>query len=139
MKAVPDCIFCKIASGQLPCEKILEDEYSLAFMDIGPVVLGHTLLVPRQHGETIEDLPEDTAAGMLKNLPRLVRAVRLGTGCEGVNVLQNNGRIAGQVVPHVHFHIIPRDKGSEFQFNWPAGRYEEGQMQEIAGNIRDNL
>jgi len=135
----PNCIFCKIASGQIPATKVLEDEYAVAFLDIGPLAEGHTLLIPRDHFETVDQMSSEKVGGMLRHLPALVKAVRASTGCEGVNVLQNNGRIAHQVVMHVHFHVIPRNRGDEFHFNWPAGRYPEGRMEQLAQAIRENL
>lgn len=135
----PDCIFCKIVAGDIPCEKLIEDDAALSFMDIAPLAEGHALLVPREHYETTDRMPSDIAAAVLKHLPSLVKAVQAATGCEGVNVLQNNGKVAHQEVPHVHFHVIPRDKGDAFQFNWPAGSYPEGRMAELAEGIRRAL
>ncbi len=135
----PDCVLCKIVSGEIPCVKILEDDVALALMDIGPLAEGHVLLIPTEHAETIDDLTADQAGALLRHLPALVRGVRGATGCEGVNVLQNNGRVANQIVPHVHFHIIPRNAGDEFHFNWPAGKYPPGRVEEIGQKIRDNL
>lgn len=135
----PDCVLCKIVAGEIPCVKVLQDDVALALMDIGPLAEGHVLLIPRQHVETIDDLTADEAAALLRHLPALVGGVSGATGCEGVNVLQNNGRVANQVVPHVHFHIIPRNAGDEFHFNWPAGKYPPGRSEEIARKIRDNL
>lgn len=134
-----DCIFCKIIAGDIPATKLLEDDAALAFMDIGPVAPGHALLIPKWHCESIDDLPAEVAAEVLRHLPALVSAVRKATQAEGVNVLQNNGRIAGQLVPHVHFHIIPRQPGDEFHFNWPAGKYPPGRLEELAEDIRQNL
>jgi len=134
-----DCVFCKIVTGEIPAVKVLEDEESLAFLDVGPLAEGHLLLIPKKHYETLDQVPARTAGAMLSNLPVLVRAVREATGCEGVNVLQNNGRVAHQFVPHVHFHVIPRSTGDEFHFNWPAGRYAEGRAEELARAIRDKL
>ena len=135
----PDCVLCKIVSGEIPCVKILEDDVALALRDIGPLAEGHVLLIPTEHAETIDDLTADQAGALLRHLPALVRGVRGATGCEGVNVLQNNGRVANQIVPHVHFHIIPRNAGDEFHFNWPAGKYPPGRAEKIARKIRDNL
>ncbi len=134
-----DCLFCKIVAGEIPCCKVHEDDVSLAFMDIGPLGEGHVLLIPKSHFFTLDEMSADVAAGVLSNLPALVKAVVSAVGCEGVNVLQNNGSIAGQLVPHVHFHIIPRYAGDEFHFNWPAGSYAEGQMDSLAAKIRENL
>ena len=135
----PDCIFCKIAAGEIPCAEVLADEASLAFMDIGPLADGHVLLIPRDHYVTLDEMPADVAAAMLAHLPALAKAVRAATGCDGYNVLQNNGPVAHQVVPHVHFHIIPRHSGDAFQFNWPAGEYPEGKCERIADAIRKQL
>jgi histidine triad (HIT) family protein len=135
----PDCIFCKIAAGDIPAEKIIEDDTCVAFMDISPLAEGHVLLVPKVHYVTLDRMPADAAGTMLKHLPALVRAVQAATGCDGVNILQNNGRVAHQVVPHVHFHVIPRRSGDAFHFNWPAGAYPKGRMAQLAQEIRAAL
>ena len=137
--ADPDCIFCKIAAGQIPAAKVLEDDAAVAFLDVGPLAEGHLLLIPKAHAATIDDLSAEQAGAALKHLPALVKAVRAATGCEGVNILQNNGRVAHQVVMHVHFHIIPRSSGDAFRFNWPAGRYAEGRIEQLAEEVRKNL
>jgi len=139
VKTDPDCIFCKIVAGDVPCTKLLEDDSALAFLDIGPLAVGHALLIPKAHYETVEQMPAELAGAVLKHLPALAAAVRKATGCEGLNVLQNNGRVAHQVVPHVHFHLIPRSSGDAFHFNWPAGKYEEGQIERLAESIRSHL
>ena len=139
MSQKSDCIFCRIAAGDISAEKVLEDEACVAFMDVGPLAEGHVLLIPKGHYETLDQVPPEAAGAMLRHLPALVRAVRSATGCEGANVLQNNGRVAHQVVPHVHFHVIPRNAGDAFHFNWPAGNYREGRMAQIAEQIRRGL
>ena len=134
-----DCIFCKIAAGAIPSARVLEDGAALAFLDIGPLAQGHVLLIPKGHFATLDQMPPDAAAGLLRHLPALVRAVQAATGCQGVNVLQNNGAAAHQEVAHVHFHIIPRNAGDAFHFNWPAGKYPPGRAEELAGAIRSKL
>ncbi len=134
-----DCIFCKIVAGEIPCAKLLDDEAGVAFLDIGPLARGHVLLIPRGHYVTLDEMPADAAGALLRHLPALAKAVRQVTGCEGFNVLQNNGRIAHQVVQHVHFHVIPRSAGDEFHFNWPGGAYESGQIEALADQIRAAL
>jgi histidine triad (HIT) family protein len=134
-----DCIFCRIAAGEIPCTKVFEDASCVAFLDIGPLAEGHLLLIPKTHAATIDELPAEQAGAMLRNLPALVKAVRAATGCEGVNVLQNNGRVAHQVVMHVHFHVIPRKAGDEFHFNWPTRKYPPGRGEELAACIRKHL
>jgi histidine triad (HIT) family protein len=134
-----DCLFCRIVAGEIPAVRILEDEACLAFMDIGPLAGGHVLLIPKQHAATLDQMAPSTAGAMLRHLPSLTRAVQAATGCEGVNILQNNGPVAHQVVMHVHFHVIPRNAGDAFNFNWPAGTYAEGEIERIARGIRDHL
>lgn len=134
-----DCIFCRIARGEIPAMKVLEDAACLAFLDIGPLAEGHVLLIPKAHAQTLDQLSPDQAAAMLRHLPALVRAVRAATGCAGVNVLQNNGKAAHQEVPHVHFHVIPRNPGDAFGFNWPAGKYPPGRAEQLVQAIREGL
>lgn len=134
-----NCIFCKIAAGEIPATKVYEDDVCLAFMDIGPLAEGHVLLIPKKHAETIDQMSPEQAGEMLRQLPLLVKAVQKATGAAGVNVLQNNGKAAHQEVPHVHFHIIPRKPGDAFHFNWPAGSYPQGRMESLAEEIRQGL
>ena len=108
-------------------------------MDISPLGEGHVLLIPKAHYATVDQMPADAAAGLLRHLPALVRAVQAATGCQGVNVLQNNGAAAHQAVGHVHFHIIPRNSGDAFHFNWPAGKYPPGKAEELAASIRSKI
>jgi histidine triad (HIT) family protein len=135
----PECIFCKIVAGEIPCTKVLEDAAALAFMDIGPLAEGHVLLIPKDHHEQADSMPADLAGQLLRHVPALVGAVKQATGAPGVNVLQNNGKAARQEVPHVHFHFIPRKPGDAFDFNWPAGSYPQGRAQELADQIRNAL
>ncbi len=139
MHSDPDCIFCKIVAGEIPCCAILETDDALAFLDVGPLAPGHVLLIPKTHAQTLDQLDSSAMAATARLLPRLVKAVKLATGCKGLNIIQNNGEIAGQVVPHVHFHLIPRTSGDAFTIPWPAGSYPDGAMDEIAGAIRSHL
>jgi histidine triad (HIT) family protein len=120
----PACIFCKIVHGLIPAERVLETPEAIAFLDIGPLNPGHVLLIPRDHFAALPDLPDHLAAATAALLPRLCRAVRDATGAAGLNVLVNTGRVAGQSVDHVHWHVIPRHEGDPLHWPWPAGRYE---------------
>ena len=105
-------IFAKIIRGEIPCFKIFETEHALAFLDAFPMTEGHALLIPKALGyPTVMDMPPDVAANVLRELPRLVRAVARATGAAGANVVQNNHEAAGQLVFHAHFHVIPRREG----------------------------
>ena len=96
----------------MPCFKIFETEHAVAFLDVFPMAPGHALLIPKASGyATVMDMPEAVAANVLKELPRLARAVQQASGATGVNILQNNGQDAGQIVFHAHFHVIPRVSG----------------------------
>ncbi len=134
-----ECIFCNIVEGRIPSAEILSDETAYAFLDINPLAEGHVLLIPRTHYETIDEMPGDEASRVMKHVPSLVKAVQAATDCDGVNVLQNNGRTAHQLIPHVHVHIIPRYEQDEFHFNWPAESYPEGRMEEVQNKIRKHF
>ncbi len=123
-----DCIFCKIIKGEIPSAKVYEDEQCYAFLDIGPLSWGHTLLVPKKHYERITEMPADEVAVLTSVIPKLAAAVIQATDAEGLNVLQNNGRVAGQAVPHLHVHLIPRHTGDGLGYRWNAKQYDEGEM-----------
>lgn len=134
-----DCIFCKIIAGQIPCNKIYEDDGVLAFLDIQPVSDGHTLVIPKAHFETLHECPADVLAGVSSCLGVIADAVVTATDAQAYNVLCNNGRAAGQLVKHVHFHVIPRISGDGVFDRWPAGEYASGRAESIADMIRKNL
>jgi histidine triad (HIT) family protein len=136
---VHDCVFCKIASGQIPSAKIYEDEVIVAFLDIGPISDGHTLVMPRQHFEKVHNCPPELLVQIWTRLGRIAGAVSLAVGADGYNVLCNNGRAAGQVVDHLHFHIVPRKSGDGVFTQWPSFKYRPGQMEIFADKIRKLL
>ena len=106
------CIFCKIAKGEIPAKILYEDEKTLAFLDISPRSKGHTLVIPKEHYETFEELPEEVAIGLINTIKRVIMKLK-SLNPDGYNILNNNRPVAGQEVPHVHFHIIPRYKGEK--------------------------
>jgi len=134
-----DCIFCKMVAGQIPVTKIYEDKVILAFLDIGPLSDGHTLVIPKQHFEKLHDCPTELLSWLGSRLGKIAKAVAGAMDSEGYNVLCNNGRAAGQLVEHLHFHIIPRNIGDGVFDRWPAYKYQEGKIEEIAAKIRENL
>lgn len=105
-----NCIFCKIRDGKIPSAKVLETDDALAILDAFPMARGHMLLIPKKHYSFLEDMPPSEAAQLLQLLPTLSKAVREATGAQGVNIFQNNGGPAGQVVFHVHVHLLPRSE-----------------------------
>jgi len=116
----PACIFCKIVAGEIPCHKLYEDEYVLAFLDVNPLSAGHSLVIPKGHYVTIDQMPPQVGAAIGRVLPSLSQAVMQATGSTAWNILQNNGDAAGQDVHHVHFHIIPRKPGSDRKHSSPG-------------------
>jgi histidine triad (HIT) family protein len=114
-------IFSKIIAGQIPCHKVYEDDKVLAFLDINPLSRGHTLVIPKEPAETLDQLSDESAAALGRVLPRICRAVIAVTGVREYNVLENNGPGAHQAVRHVHFHIIPKPNREEgLGIGWPA-------------------
>ncbi len=134
-----NCVFCKIVAGDIPAHVVLESQLVLAFLDVGPLADGHLLVIPLEHSTSLLDLAADTAAEIAKTLPRLGRALTRVTGAEGFNVLQNNGDVAGQVVNHVHFHLIPRFEGDGLGFRWKAGSYPDGKAERLAVAYQEAL
>jgi len=113
-----DTIFGKILDGELPCHRVYEDDHVLAFLDIGPLSKGHTLVIPKERKTHLHELSDEASAALGQVLPRICRAVMQATGATAYNVLQNNGSPAGQVVMHVHFHIIPRTANKGLGIGW---------------------
>lgn len=125
-----NCIFCKIISGAIPCTKIFENDDVLAFLDIAPLADGHTLVISKAHFATMFDMPAELAGKLGATLPRLAQAICKATNTTACNIFQNNGRPAGQLVDHLHFHIVPRIPGDGIirlgeQSPYPAGRMEK--------------
>jgi histidine triad (HIT) family protein len=135
MASDPNCIFCKIVAGQIPSAKVLETDSAVAFLDINPVAPGHVLLVPKEHSANLVDTSPAVLSTVVADLPRLARAVLAATGATALNVVQNNGREAGQVVNHIHFHLIPRKPSDAFRVHWPQGKYEGNALEEMRSRI----
>lgn len=135
-----DCIFCRIVRGELPSEKLYEDGEVLAFMDIGPIIKGHALVIPKAHYDPLTAMPPDLLGKVMVVVQRIAKAQFSGLRADGVNVHQTNGAAAGQVVPHVHFHVIPRFLSDGHSWNWRAGKYEQrDEMKALADKIRTAL
>ena len=119
------CIFCKIVAGEIPSIRVFEDQDVLAFMDIGPLVKGHTLVIPKAHHNLISETPDDVLAKVIVAVRRIAQAQRDGLGAAGVNIHQANGTAAGQVVPHLHFHVVPRFQHDGHHWNWTPHPYAD--------------
>lgn len=133
-----DCVFCKIVQGELPSAKVYEDNDILAFLDIKPINPGHVLVIPKKHFQDVAKTPADELAKMIVVAQKIGQVLIDGLGVEGFNIGANNGRAAGQLVLHTHFHVIPRviDDGLK---NWTDKQYREGEKEKIAERIRGAL
>jgi histidine triad (HIT) family protein len=135
-----DCIFCSIVAGAVPAARIYEDQHVLAFLDIGPVEKGHTLVIPKFHHNPLMETPAAVLQQVIVVVRTVARAQMKSLHALGISVSQANGEVAGQVVPHIHFHVIPRFETGAHIRNWNSGKYESGeQMQDVARCIREAL
>jgi histidine triad (HIT) family protein len=135
----PSCIFCKIAAGHIPCHKVFEDDLILAFLDIGPLVPGHTLIIPKAHYATLLLTPPELAAEIARRLPAIAQAVLAATNTKACHILINSGPEAQQSVPHLHYHILPRQSGDSFHIPWHAGKLDPAAAQALAQAITRQL
>lgn len=131
-------VFALILRGELPCTKVFEDSKTLAFMDIMPSAEGHTLVIPREPAETIFDLSEAGAAALIATTRRVAVAVKEALACPGVMLVQLNGPAAGQSIPHVHFHVLPRAEGLQLRLHGGA-KADMQQLEAIAAKIRQYI
>jgi histidine triad (HIT) family protein len=137
-----DCIFCKIAAGEIPSAKVYEDSDVLAFLDLSQVTKGHTLVIPKNHEENIYELSEETAQNLFKVIPKIANGIKSAYQPLGLNILNNNGEKAGQSVFHYHLHLLPRyGKGDGFGAVWHdhSSEYSIEDLQNIAQTIKSNL
>jgi len=133
-----DCLFCKIINGEVPSEKVYEDDKFFAFLDINPVTPGHTLVVPKKHSYNVLDTDEDVLCELGRILKKISKAVTSGMGIESFNLNQNNGEISGQVIPHLHWHVIPRYADDGLRL-WPGKPYDEGEAEKVAEKIKSSI
>jgi histidine triad (HIT) family protein len=128
-----------MVAGQIPVARLYEDEVVLAFLDIGPISDGHTLVIPKQHFDKLHECPAELLGQVAQRLGRIAGAVAGAMESDGYNVLCNNARAAGQVIDHLHFHVIPRHAGDGVFDRWPSYEYPAGQIEVLAERIRKNL
>lgn len=133
------CIFCQIASGQVPASIVYEDELVVAFMDINQPNPYKTLIIPRQHRETIYDLDDELAAALFQAAVKIARAVRTASGCDGLNIIQSNGRAGQQDVFHFHLHILPRFLDDDIILRWNFTQKDRATLDRFAADIRNSM
>ena len=134
-----NCIFCKIISGEIPCEKVYEDVDTFAFLDMKPVNPGHTLIVPKEHYANIYEVPDQLISKMMSDVKKLGHALKDALGVENANIIMNNGKEAGQTVFHAHMHFIPRHDGDGHKDLWHGRPYEDGEGKIISEKIKNAL
>jgi histidine triad (HIT) family protein len=120
-----DCVFCAIAAGEIPSLKVYEDDLVLAYLDINPFSKGHTLVIPKEHSTGMLDTPDETLAVLAARVKKVAAHLKAALPCDGFNILQNNGKAAGQTVMHIHFHIVPRKNGERLVFENTSGDMEK--------------
>ena len=131
-----NCVFCAIAAGEIPSFKVYEDDMALAFLDINPFSFGHTLVVPKAHCAGLLDAPEQLLAEMVSRVKRIAAHLKDALPCDGFNILQNNGESAGQTVPHLHFHIVPRTGGANAEISFAGTKGDMAALAALAERVR---
>ena len=131
-----DCIFCKIANGEIPSSTIYEDDMFRVILDLSPATKGHALIIPKNHMANIFETDESTAGKVFVLASRIAKAMKEALHCDGLNIVQNNGEIAGQTVFHFHMHIIPRYEGDNQNINWVPGTSEADERDAVAEQIK---
>jgi histidine triad (HIT) family protein len=143
VNVLTDCAFCKIVNGGIPSSEVYSDDMIMAFMDIKPVNPGHVLIIPKMHARNLQELDPNVGAHMFKLVIQVAEAIKKsGVKCEGVNVYLADGEVAGQVVPHVHIHVIPRFTGDGFSLRFGpsyGSQPERSELKELSEKIKNKL
>jgi len=129
-----ECLFCKIIAGEIPSNKVYEDDQTFAFLDIAPCNPGHTLVIPKEHYINIEEVPEELLEKVITSVKKVGAMIKDSLGAEGYTVQVNNDPVAGQVIPHLHLHIIPRHENDGHRL-WKQGKYLSGEAEEIINKL----
>lgn len=130
-----NCIFCKIANGEVPSKTLYEDDKFRVILDLGPATKGHALVLPKEHYANLYELPEETAGEAMKLAKKMVAKMTERLGCEGFNLVQNNGDLAGQTVYHFHMHMIPRYQGDGQKIGWKPQEVTQEKLEAIKNTI----
>ncbi len=131
----PNCIFCKIANGEIPSKAIYEDNDFKVILDLGPATKGHALILPKEHAANLFELPDETASKVLVLAKKLGAQMKENLKADGMNLVQNNGEVAGQTVHHFHMHLIPRYENDGQKILWNPGEMTQDELEEIKNTI----
>ncbi|MEK7531320.1 MAG: HIT family protein [Patescibacteria group bacterium] len=134
----PSCLFCKIIAQEVPSTKIYENESVYAFLDINPINLGHTLVVPKNHSENIHDISEEDATALMQAGKKIASALKKGLHADGVNLIMNNEKASGQIVFHAHLHIIPRLEADGFH-HWRGKEFSKEEIEKAGEKIKNEI
>ncbi|KAF8817071.1 HIT-like protein [Phlegmacium glaucopus] len=138
VRSVANCLFCRIVKGEIPSFKLVETDLSFAFLDIGPLAKGHALVIPKYHAEKMHELPDEN----LRDILPIAKKIAIAQGVPDYNILQNNGRIAHQEVPHAHFHVIPKPAATleeGLSIGWPAKPMDKEELQKVFEEMKCKL
>lgn len=130
-----NCIFCKIAGGDIPSKTLYEDDKFRVILDLGPATKGHALILPKNHYANLYELPDETAGEVMKLAKKMAAQMTDRLGCEGFNLVQNNGELAGQTVFHFHMHLIPRYRDDGQKIGWKPGEVSQEELEEIRKQV----
>ena len=130
-----NCIFCKIANGEIPAKTLYEDEEFRVILDLAPATKGHALILPKSHYKNLYELPDETAAKVMKLAKKMATTMTEKLGCDGFNIVQNNNEVAGQTVFHYHMHLIPRYQGDKVNMKWENGKLSESSKEELVKKL----
>ncbi len=133
-----DCIFCKIANGEIPSATLYEDAEFRVILDLGPAIKGHALILPKQHYADIYEIPEDVAGKAFALAAKMAKKMTAALDCDGFNIVQNNKAVAGQTVFHFHMHLIPRYEGDKVGLGWKVGTLTDKDKEEILEKMQEN-
>ena len=134
-----DCIFCKIAKGEIPSATIYETSEFKVMLDVAPANKGHALIIPKEHFDNIFQIDAEPAGKLFSLATVVARALKEETNCEGMNIVQNNGAVAGQTVNHFHLHLIPRHQGDGVQVTWKQGETDPAEQEALAKAIKKHI
>lgn len=130
-----NCLFCKIINGDVPSYKVYEDADTLAFLDINPVNHGHTLVIPKKHYENLYETPDEVLGKLMSVVKKLTTHIKEKLNADGTNIEIHNDKVAGQLIEHIHIHIIPRFNDDNLHL-FPRKEYKEGEIEEVAEKIK---
>ena len=133
------CIFCKIAEGEIPSATLYEDDDFRVILDLGPASKGHALILPKEHYANLYEIPDELAAKAMKLAKKMASAMTKALGCDGFNLVQNNGEVAGQTVFHFHMHLIPRYEGDGAGITWNPGTLTDEVRDEVVAKVKAEL